>query len=200
MKKICIISNSNLGTFLRYSEIFTNKNINFLVISSKKFIIEDTKNLKFHFVDSKNNNKFNSEAYKILTNFKPNKIILFYTKKIYKKIYQNYQTINIHNSLLPYYKGLNALKKSFKDENKFICSTSHQVNEKFDSGKIIHQIITPVKKKNLNFFKKTAFFQRIILLYAIIGSKKNNDFSLINGETIISPGLSKKKINFKFWK
>ena len=68
------------------------------------------------------------------------------------------------------------------------------------SIRIIHQIITQVKNKNLNFFKNTAFFQRITLLNAIIGPKTNNDFSLINGETIISPGLIKKKINFKFWK
>ena len=200
MKKICIISNSNLGTFFKYIDVFKNKNIHFSVISSKKFILDDTNNLKFHFIDTKNNIKFNNEAYKILKNFNPSKIILFYTKKIHKKIFQNYQTINIHNSLLPYYKGLNALKKSFTDENKFICSTSHQVSEKFDSGKIIHQIITPVKKKNLRFFTKTAFFQRIILLNAIIGSKTNNDFSLINEETMISPGFSKKKIKFKFWK
>ena len=136
--------------------------------------------------------------HKILTNFKPNKIILFYTKKFTKFI--KIIKLLILQFIVPYYKGLNALKRSFKDQNKFICSTSHQVNEKFDSGKIIHQIITPVKKKNLNFFKKTDFFQRITLLNAIIGSKTNNDFSLINGETIISPGLSKKKINFKFWK
>ena len=102
--------------------------------------------------------------------------------------------------MLPNYKGLNALKRSFRDKNKFICSSTHLVNESFDSGKIIYQVVTPVKNKTIKFFEKTAFYHRIILLNSIIESKSKKIFSLINDETVISPGLNRKKIKYKFWR
>ena len=199
MIKICIIGNSDLGTFFNYIKLFNKKNIEFLIISTKKKKFKKLKNVKFNFISNLNNNKFNTEAYKSIKKFNPRKIVLFYTRKIDKKIFNNYRTYNIHNSLLPYYKGLDAIKKSFKDKNRFICSSSHLVNEKFDSGKIIYQIVTPVKTRNIKFFEKVAFYQRIILLNAIIESKSTKNYTLINDETIISPGLNQKKIKYKFW-
>ena len=200
MKKICIISNSNLGTFLSYLKFFKNNNIKFLIISTKIKNIQKFKNIKFNLVNNTDNNKFNFEAFKIIKKFKPDKIILFYTKKISRKIFNNYRTYNIHNSLLPNYKGLDSIRKSFRDKNKFICSSSHLVNEKFDSGKIINQIITPVKYRNIKFFKNTSFYHRIILLNSIITSKSNRTFSIINDGTMISPGLEQKNIKYTFWK
>ena len=203
MKKICIISNSNLGTFISYLKFFRNENVKFIIISAKKKNInnfKNFKNLKFYFINNLDNKKFNLEALKIIEKFIPEKIILFYTKKISKKIFNKYKTYNLHNSLLPNYKGLDAIKRSFKDKNYFICSSSHLVNKEFDSGKIIYQIVTPVKKRNINFFRNTSFYQRIILLKAVVTSKSNNAYSIINDESIISPGLDKKKIQYKFWK
>ena len=200
MKTICIISNSSLGAYLRYFSVFKKKNLKFIIISSKKIRNKIPLSVKFFYVSNKDNDKFNMESYKILKKFNPKKIILFYTKKINKIIYGNFKTINIHNSFLPNYRGLNAMKRSYKDQVKLVISSSHFVNEKFDSGKIIHQIVTPVKKNNLKYFEKTSFFHRVILLEAAINSKSKNHFSIINNETIISPGLDLKKIDYKFWK
>ena len=200
MKKISIISNSNLGTFFSYLKFFKNDKIKFSIISTKKKNKQKIKNIEFNLLKNNDNDKFNDEAFKIIKKFKPNKIILFYTKKISKKIYNNYRTYNIHNSLLPNYKGLDAIRKSFRDKNKFICSSSHRVNEEFDSGKIITQIVTPAKYRNIQFFKNTSFYHRIILLNSIIVSNSNRAFSIINNETIISPGFKKKNLNYKFWK
>ena len=200
MRKICVISSSFLGAYLKYLSIFKNKNVRFLIISSKKIKNKIPNNIDYFYFSNKDNKKFNKDAYEIIKKFKPNKIILFYTKKISKPIFSNFKTINIHNSFLPYYKGLNALKKSFTDNVKFIISSSHYVTEKFDSGEIIHQIVTPVKKKNIKFFKQTSFFHRVVLLEAIISLKSKKNFTIINNETIISPGLEKKNIKYKFWK
>ena len=189
MKTICIIGNSSLGAYFRYYSVFKQKKLKFIIISSKKIKNKIPSSVKFFYVSNKDNDKFNTESYKILKKFNPEKIILFYTKKI-----------NIHNSFLPNYRGLNAMKRSYKDQVKLVISSSHFVNEKFDSGKIIHQIVTPVKKNNLKYFEKTSFFHRVILLEAAINSKSKNHFSIINNETIISPGLDLKKIDYKFWK
>ncbi len=200
MKKICIISNSNLGSFFGYLDLFNESKIKFSIISEKNLKLKKHKNVYFNFLKHKNNIDFNNKALKIIEKFNPEMIILFFTKKINKKIFKKYLTINIHNSLLPNYKGLNALKKSFNDNSKFVCSSSHIVNEKFDSGKILNQIVTPAIKQKLKDYERIAFFQRIILLRALMNNKhKKNRYSLINGETLLSPGLDKKKINYKFW-
>jgi len=47
--------------------------------------------------------------------------------------------INIHPSLLPKYKGLNAHFKAIKNKDKFAGCTVHYVTAKLDSGKIIAQ-------------------------------------------------------------
>ena len=47
--------------------------------------------------------------------------------------------VNIHPSLLPKYKGLNAHQKVLKNKDKFSGCTVHFVSKKLDSGKIIMQ-------------------------------------------------------------
>jgi len=200
MKTICIISNSSLGSFFKYYSEFKNKNIKFFIISSKKIKKQIPKNVKFFYISNKNNERFNLYAYEIIKKLNPFRIFLFYTKKINQIIFNNFKTINIHNSFLPNYKGLNAIKRSFKDQVKLVISSSHQVTKKFDSGKIMHQIVTPVKLNKLKYFKNISFLHRVILLEAEINSQSKNYFSIINNDTIISPGFNKKKITYKFWK
>lgn len=53
------------------------------------------------------------------------------------------------------------------------------MGEKFDSGEIIHQIVTPVKKNNITFFKKTSFFHRVVLLEALISLKSKKIIQLL---------------------
>ena len=176
MRTICIISNSSLGSFLKFYSEFKNKNIKFFIISSKKIKKKIPKNVKFFYISNKDNKKFNFYAYEIIKKLNPFKIILFYTKKINQIIFDNFKTINIHNSFLPNYKGLNALKRSFRDQVKLVVSSSHEVTEKFDSGKISHQIVTPVKLNELKYFEKISFLHIIILLEAEINSKSKNYF------------------------
>lgn len=50
-----------------------------------------------------------------------------------------YKIINIHPSLLPNYKGLNAFERAFDDQVSESGITVHLVNEKIDDGQIIIQ-------------------------------------------------------------
>ena len=59
MIKICIIGNSNLGTFFNYIKLFNKKNIEFLIIFTKKKKFKKLKNVKINFISNLNKNKFN---------------------------------------------------------------------------------------------------------------------------------------------
>ena len=52
--------------------------------------------------------------------------------------------INIHPSLLPKYKGLNAIGQAFESGDRNTGCTVHYVTEELDSGTIIEQSIVPI--------------------------------------------------------
>lgn len=52
---------------------------------------------------------------------------------------KNIKAINLHPSLLPLFKGANAIKESFESDMKVAGVSVHLVNEELDGGKIIAQ-------------------------------------------------------------
>lgn len=56
--------------------------------------------------------------------------------------------INIHPSLLPLFKGLNAQKQALKSGAKFSGCTVHHVTADVDSGDIIKRAIVPILKND----------------------------------------------------
>ena len=65
-----------------------------------------------------------------------------FTKKI--------RAINLHPSLLPLFKGANAIKESFQSDMKIAGVSVHFVNEELDSGKIIAQAAFE-KEENMSY-------------------------------------------------
>lgn len=59
------------------------------------------------------------------------------------------KSINLHPSLLPRHKGVNAIEKSFSDEHKEGGVSVHYVNDELDGGEIILQRAIP--KDGLSF-------------------------------------------------
>lgn len=62
------------------------------------------------------------------------------------------KAINIHPSILPLFKGANAIKESFKSDMMIGGVSVHMVNEELDSGKIIAQE-TFKREKNMSLEK-----------------------------------------------
>ena len=56
--------------------------------------------------------------------------------------------LNIHPSLLPKYKGLNAIEQAIKNKDEVIGVTVHYVDELLDNGQIIIQDSIDVSKMN----------------------------------------------------
>lgn len=59
------------------------------------------------------------------------------------------KSINLHPSLLPRHKGVNAIEKSFSDEHKEGGVSVHYVNDELDGGEIILQ--REISKDGLSF-------------------------------------------------
>ena len=77
--------------------------------------------------------------------------------------------INLHPSLLPRHKGLDAIQKSFADSFKDGGVTVHYVTSQLDDGEIVVQ--KSIKKNNLTFdqyFQKIRAIEKIALKEAIL--------------------------------
>ena len=73
-------------------------------------------------------------------------VLAGYMKIVSKKLIEAYpnRIINIHPSLLPKFKGLNAVQQALDSGDKQTGCTVHYVNEELDGGEIIDQSVVPV--------------------------------------------------------
>ena len=62
--------------------------------------------------------------------------------------------INIHPSLLPKYKGMNAIKQALDDNAQYTGVTIHYVDEGMDSGSIIKQNIIKINENDTEYTLK----------------------------------------------
>ena len=87
--------------------------------------------------------KYNEELFKILISFEPFDLIVLagYLRILPEFIVNRYfrKIINIPPSLLPAFKGLNAIERAYKYGVKITGITIHWVNERVDEGEIIEQ-------------------------------------------------------------
>lgn len=66
-----------------------------------------------------------------------------------------YQTINIHPSILPLFKGAHGIAESYKSDMKIAGVSVHFVTSELDSGEIIAQdIIHKIKGESLEDFER----------------------------------------------
>jgi len=80
----------------------------------------------------------------------------------------NVKSVNLHPSLLPRHKGLNAIEKSYKDEYPSGGISVHYVSSELDGGEILLQ--KEVSKEGLTFEeydKKIRSIEKEVLIEAI---------------------------------
>ena len=98
----------------------------------------------------------------------PDLIVLAGFMKILKPTFiesVNYKIINLHPSLLPSFKGLNAIERAFKKGVKIAGCTVHWVNEGVDEGKIIAQApVRIMENDSLDMVKSRIHAAEHILL------------------------------------
>ncbi|WP_281951878.1 phosphoribosylglycinamide formyltransferase [Nitrosophilus kaiyonis] len=95
--------------------------------------------------------EFDKELVKAIKKESPDLVVLAGFMRILTPIFtENIKNaINIHPSILPLFKGANALKRSFESDMKVAGVTVHKVSSELDSGEILEQDC--FKKDRLSF-------------------------------------------------
>ena len=83
--------------------------------------------------------------------------------------------LNIHPSILPYFKGLNAQKQAIENNAKYSGCTVHFVNEFMDEGEIIDQKIVNISTHdNVDSLSKKILMQEHKLYIKVIKELEKN--------------------------
>jgi len=84
------------------------------------------------------------------------------------------KAINLHPSLLPLHKGLDAIQRSYEDENETGGVTIHWVSYELDGGEVILQ--KEIHKEGMSlqeYDKKIRMVEKEALTEAIVNVLKN---------------------------
>ena len=187
MKKIAILFSGKGSNFAYIVEHLHQKECEIVVAltnnpSAKGCEIAKKNEIPLEIVDSQSFSKreiFDKEVVKKLQYYQPNLTILAGFMRILTPIFtKNIKAINLHPSLLPRHKGLNAIEKSYDDSFKEGGVSVHWVSEALDGGKIILQ--KSLLKEGLSFEmydKKIRIIEKEALCDAIqkvLGEKNEN--------------------------
>ncbi len=106
--------------------------------------------------------EFENYIYEKLLHYSADLVVLAgYMRVIHSsKILNNFKIINIHPSLLPKYRGLDAQKQAFDAKEKVSGLTIHLVDSTLDGGKILYQ-----KKVDISECKNADEVSQKILRY-----------------------------------
>ena len=126
-------------------------------------------------IDSKsydNREDFDAEVVKTLNRYNPQFTVLAGFMRILTPVFtEQINAINLHPSLLPRHKGLNAIERSYEDDFPEGGVTVHHVNSELDAGEIILQ--KSISKEGLSFdeydskirtIEKEALSEAVVLL------------------------------------
>ena len=146
---------SNLKSLIKFSKLKKSPiSIDIIISNNAK-----SNGLKFGAIYKIKKKVFEFKDYvlaekKILNELKKNKINLICLAGFMKVLSSNFikkfngKILNVHPSLLPKYKGLNAHEKAIKNKDEYSGCTIHYVSAKLDSGKIINQKKVKINKND----------------------------------------------------
>ncbi|HEC45804.1 MAG TPA: phosphoribosylglycinamide formyltransferase [Epsilonproteobacteria bacterium] len=116
-----------------------------------------------------NREAFDEAVVKTLQQYDPDLTVLAGFMRILTPVFtEQIKSVNLHPSLLPRHKGLNAIEKSYEDEYPMGGVSVHYVSSKLDGGEILLQ--KEVSKKGLTFEEydeKIRSIEKEVLIEAI---------------------------------
>lgn len=167
-KKIAVLVSGNGSNLQVLIDKQNQLNIQIVcVISNKQNAYALTRaknaNIPTFVIDKDDNGKtykrieFEKKALEILRELQPDLVVLAGFMKILTPLFingvnneLNIAMINLHPSLLPYYKGLDTHKRVLQAGEKYHGCSVHLVTEALDAGAIIAQAVTQVRHNETN--------------------------------------------------
>lgn len=144
MTKIAIFASGNGSNFEAIIKYFKGKNVDFACVTdnSNAYVLKRAKNLNIKsFIVSF------EKTYDFLKENKFDLVVLAgYMRILPENILALSTFINIHPSLLPEFKGKNAIKRAYEAKAKETGVTIHYVTKEVDSGEIICQERLAIKE------------------------------------------------------
>ena len=130
-----------------------NKGINVSFVASnnpKALGLRIAKNHNIPSYSWKNVSELEEEVLKLILKYDVKLLVLAGYMKLLSKNFVNSLPskfiVNVHPSLLPKYKGMNAIKQAIDDSAEYTGVTIHYVDEGMDSGSIIKQKSIKINK------------------------------------------------------
>ena len=149
-----------------------HKNVSFLISGSGSNLLEilkkNRKGKNFKIITIISNNKIPTKIKSYLSKFYNDVLVIEHQRKLQKKnfyntdvifsvgymrvieknIIENFDVINLHPSILPYYKGLMTQKRMLINNEKYHGFTIHKVSSELDEGKTISNKTKKINTKN----------------------------------------------------
>ncbi len=144
-----------------HNKVFDNCKIDFkIAISSRKNAYGITRceniGLKCEVLSSKDNKEnYDLKLLDILSPYNIDLVVLAgFMRVLSDRFIDAYTTINIHPSILPLFKGANAIVESYQSNMKVAGVSVHYVSSELDSGELIDQdTIKKIDGEELESFK-----------------------------------------------
>ncbi len=113
---------------------------------------------------------FDAELVRILESYSPRLTVLAGFMRILTPVFtERIEAINLHPSLLPLFKGADALRRSFESGMKVGGITIHRVSQELDSGEILDQGCVKIEERDTleDFEKKIHALEHRMLPEAV---------------------------------
>ena len=105
-------------------------------------------------------------------------------------IYNN-KIINLHPSILPSFKGMNAVKKALNYNSRFIGATTHFIDKNLDEGIILCQGIIPVEQNaDINIVKNNQYLLLKKLYLNTLWFYITDSIEIVNNKSFIKNSYS----------
>ena len=185
MKKIVILF-SGTGTNMRYIlENMHQKNLEVVASitnnpNAKGIEIAKSYSIPVELIDNRDfpdRESFDKKLVCTIEKYSPDLTVLAGFMRILTPVFtENVKSINLHPSLLPRHRGLNAIEKSYEDEYSEGGVTVHWVTSELDAGEIIVQRSIPkIGLSYEEYYKKIRTIEKEALSEAILTVLEKNN-------------------------
>lgn len=105
--------------------------------------------------------------------------LLLFSRIVSKELFNVIDTVNIHPSFLPAYKGFKAVERAFFSSNAILGATLHKANDDVDGGPILAQACNNMASiELLSEWHRVSFAQKVYLTLVWFESVGNSARSL----------------------